>query len=583
MLVSPHLADLQPAAELWRSTLWQVSELVELLQECQAKEIMKAIVADPKVLSILNKRKGQKGWRELQGDNLKDVLLSVIQTEEELLHELDHHLTDARLSYPRFFFLSDSDLIDLLAHPSDRHQWVPFIRKLFPGIREVTLALTSDPYGIQSQLDLQLHADKLGAVAVRGDLNEDIKLVRPVAATSSLCKWWSSFEVSVKSTVGSILQACLEARLQDGASGNPEAILEELASFEGSAGYTEEQQDLKQAVKKSFSHWLLRFPSQCVLVGEAVLWFRQMEKVLKGGDKEDLEKARDKLQKRLSQYTGVLRDNVRQYLNSPSRARLHILLSNLLMQTLHHRDIVEGLLKLSNVDNTTFDWQKALRYSMDISTTICVHNKKEAHGSTSVETQYLFGLCHVNQLRSSFPYDYEYLGPALRLVSTPLTERCHLALTNAMKGFECGTVLGQSSSGKTESVKDLSQAMGRNLLIVECTGINNVRTLNSLLCGMIQTGSWGLLENPQSMGQGLMSVLAQQLQHIVHAYQVLHNEKYDDTYSRRGKSTVKHLRRHSVTTLHPVSSDVIPKSAKEVREKIFITARVSFYKYSMNE
>lgn len=45
------------------------------------QEIMKAIVADPKVLSILNKRKGQKGWRELQGDNLKDVLLSVIQTE----------------------------------------------------------------------------------------------------------------------------------------------------------------------------------------------------------------------------------------------------------------------------------------------------------------------------------------------------------------------------------------------------------------------------------------------------------------------------------------------------------------------
>lgn len=42
---------------------------------------MKAIAADPKVLSILSKRKGQKGWRELQGENLKQILLSMIKVE----------------------------------------------------------------------------------------------------------------------------------------------------------------------------------------------------------------------------------------------------------------------------------------------------------------------------------------------------------------------------------------------------------------------------------------------------------------------------------------------------------------------
>ncbi|PIK44244.1 putative dynein heavy chain domain-containing protein 1 [Apostichopus japonicus] len=166
MLVSPHLANLRPSAELWRSTLLQVDELVELIEECQSKwlylykifsdveqavydadltvkydivnrkfqEIMKAIAADPKVLSILSKRKGQKGWRELQGENLKQILLSMIKVEEGLLKELDHLLTEARMSYPRFSFLNDNDLTDLLAHPSNRQLWIPYIRKLFPGV-----------------------------------------------------------------------------------------------------------------------------------------------------------------------------------------------------------------------------------------------------------------------------------------------------------------------------------------------------------------------------------------------------------------------------------------------------------------
>ena len=43
------------------------------------QDIMKAVANDPKVLSILSKRKGQKGWRELQGDVLRDNLMQLIK------------------------------------------------------------------------------------------------------------------------------------------------------------------------------------------------------------------------------------------------------------------------------------------------------------------------------------------------------------------------------------------------------------------------------------------------------------------------------------------------------------------------
>ena len=42
---------------------------------------MKAVVTDPKVMSVLEKRKGQKGYREIQGDVFRELLLSLISTQ----------------------------------------------------------------------------------------------------------------------------------------------------------------------------------------------------------------------------------------------------------------------------------------------------------------------------------------------------------------------------------------------------------------------------------------------------------------------------------------------------------------------
>jgi len=40
------------------------------------------ILKDPKVLSVLPlKKRGEKGWRELQGDSLRELLLELIRKE----------------------------------------------------------------------------------------------------------------------------------------------------------------------------------------------------------------------------------------------------------------------------------------------------------------------------------------------------------------------------------------------------------------------------------------------------------------------------------------------------------------------
>ena len=65
-------------------------------------------------------------------------------------------------------------------------------------------------------------------------------------------------------------------------------------------------------------------------------------------------------------------------------------------------------------------------------------------------------------------YKYEYQGAGIGLVRTPLTEKCYLALTQAMKLGLGGSPTGPAGTGKTESVKALGSILGRRVLVFNC-------------------------------------------------------------------------------------------------------------------
>ena len=56
------------------SVSWEVGQFyVAVLQDW-----MRVVSNDSKVLSVVNRRRGEKGYRLLQGDNLRSLLLSLI-------------------------------------------------------------------------------------------------------------------------------------------------------------------------------------------------------------------------------------------------------------------------------------------------------------------------------------------------------------------------------------------------------------------------------------------------------------------------------------------------------------------------
>ncbi|XP_014851660.1 PREDICTED: dynein heavy chain 1, axonemal [Poecilia mexicana] len=344
---------------------------------------------------------------------------------------LKKYLEEKRSSFPRYFFLSDVELLQILSQSKDPTAIQQQLHKCFENISQ-----------LQFESDLQI-------THMYSKEEEKVQLLPPVSAAGNVDNWLRDLEKSMKTTLRDSIESALE-------------------------GYS----------KQPHVEWVFSCPGQVAIASFLVFWTAEVSKAL---EKRFLNKILPVLQNQLVDLVRLMRGDVSKMQQA--------VLSSLIVIEVYAKDVVSKLVeqKVSTVND--FEWISQLRYYW-----------------TNEEL-------HIHAMNAEFLYGYEYLGNSRRMVITPLTNRCYLSLTEALHRRLGGGVAGATGSGKTETIKDLGNALAMHTVVFNCSDKLKSFAVERFLKGVASSGAWAILDDITRVHVEVLSVVAQQISTIQKAQQ----------------------------------------------------------------
>ncbi|KAG4103981.1 dynein heavy chain and region D6 of dynein motor-domain-containing protein [Neocallimastix lanati (nom. inval.)] len=470
MKSSKFVVAFEKQIDMWERALSRIIEVVELLLQVQrqwmylenifigTEDIRKQLPKESSIFdsvneswksvmeNINNDKNALRATKKNPDDN-KDIMNILNQMNshlEAIQKSLNMYLETKRQAFPRFYFISNDDLLEILGQARDPTAIQPHLKKCFDNIYRLELGLAG--------VDNRRHNEGIGMYSADG---EYVQFSNIVVLEGPVEYWLLEVESMMRTTLHKLLYQC-------------------LISIE----------------KMKKDKWFKTWPGQMLITAGLINWTMECSKSLEQAEKGDKHALKNLKKKQIS-LLKKLSDIVRSPLNKIERQKI----VSLITIEVHSRDIIDKMYKAECSNPNDFEWVSQMRFYWDKDEDDCV----------------------INQINTHFKYGYEYLGNSGRLVITPLTDRCYMTLTTALHLFRGGSPQGPAGTGKTETVKDLGKALGKYVIVQNCSESLDYKSIGRMFSGLAQTGAWGCFDEFNRIDIEVLSVVALQISCILNA------------------------------------------------------------------
>lgn len=143
-----------------------------------------------------------------------------------------------------------------------------------------------------------------------------------------------------------------------------------------------------------------------------------------------------------------------------------------------------------------------------------VPDKDAFQWQSQLKQRWIDGETKMHIADARFDYSYEYLGNGPRLVVTPLTDRIYVTATQALNLKMGCAPAGPAGTGKTETTKDLANALAITCYVFNCAPEMDYTSLGNIFKGLAASGSWGCFDEFNRLVPEVLSVCSVQFKAV---------------------------------------------------------------------